>query len=351
MTEMRELMIDSATKILNDLSTKDVVNKAEEEAWSEQLWNTMAESGMTAVAVSEEHGGIGGDYGDALNILRVCGKYSAPIPIVETLLVNWLLSEKGKEPSEQPLTIMPIEQKDEVTFTAASGGMSVSGKIRKVPWARIAEAILVIGKSENGYKMALVDSKQCQIDHDQNLAGEPRDTVKIESFVVNEGNYFSVNDPLLERMLYFGTLSKTVLMAGALERVLDLTIAYSTERKQFGRPISRFQAIQQHIAVMSAEVTAAAIAVDTAIESFTGEPSDDITVAKIRVSDAASIVTPIAHQVHGAIGFTDEHILHQSTRRLWSWRDEFGSESEWAERLGEQIIQNGSEGLWSFITN
>lgn len=350
MTEMRELMIDSATKILNDLSTKEVVNEAEEGAWAGTLWNTMVESGMTAVAVPEENGGIGGDYGDALNILKVCGKYSAPIPIAETMLVNWLLSEQGKEPSEQPLTMMPIEQKDEVTFTPASEGITISGIVRKVPWARFSEAVLVIGKSEDGYKMALVEMKQCQIEHDQNLAGEPRDTVNFEHVTVKENDYFQVDEQLLERILYLGALSKTVLMAGALERVLDLTIVYSTERKQFGRPISRFQAIQQHIAMMSAEVTAATIAVDSAIESFTGEPSDDLTVAKIRVSDAASFAAPVAHQVHGAIGFTDEHVLHQSTRRLWSWRDEFGSESEWAERLGEQMINNGSEELWSFIT-
>lgn len=350
MTEMRELMIDSATKILNDLSTKEVVNDLEDGKWPEKLWNTMAESGMMAVAVPEEKGGIGGDYGDALHILKVCGKYSAPIPIAETLLVNWLLSEKGVEPTDRPVTISPLEQKEQITFTKTSDGWAISGEVRKVSWARFSEKILVIGKSEQGAQMAFINTTDCKISYDQDLAGEPRDTIRINQASAKDNECYSIDEEEEERIYYFGAFLKAVMMSGTLERILDLTITYSTERKQFGRPISRFQAIQQHIAVMSAEVTAAMIAVDYAIESFTGEPSSDVIVSKVRVSNAASIVAPIAHQVHGAIGFTDEHILHQSTRRLWSWRDEYGTESEWAEQIGDTIIKNGAESLWPFIT-
>ena len=71
--------------------------------------------------------------------------------------------------------------------------------------------------------------------------------------------------------------------------------------------------------------------------------------AKLRVGEAAGKVCDIVHQVHGAIGFTHEHRLHHFTRRLWSWRDEFGVESQWALDLGRLMIAEGADGLWPFL--
>lgn len=348
---MRELMIESAIKIMRDLSTKEIVDQAEEGNWSRKLWKTMVDSGMLSVGVSEEHGGIGGSYGDALSILRIAGKYSAPIPLAETLVVNWLLADRGVLPSEKPLSIIPVDQKNEVVFTNTQDGWLISGNVSAVPWARFSNAILVIGKSTNGNKMALIEEGSLHVEAGQNLAGEPRDNIRFKDIHVKENQCFSIDQKMIDKIYYIGALTKTVLMSGALERVLELTITYSKEREQFGRPISRFQAIQHHIANISAEVTAATMSVSHAIESFSGEPNDEIIFAKICTSKAATIVTPIAHQVHGAIGFTDEHVLHQSTRRLWSWRDEYGTESDWAEKLGDIVIQNGSDELWSVITS
>ena len=59
----------------------------------------------------------------------------------------------------------------------------------------------------------------------------------------------------------------------------------------------------------------------------------------------------VAHQAHGAIGFTKEHVLHRFTRRLWAWRDEFGGESEWAFALGEMVARNGPDSLWPLVAS
>ena len=72
--------------------------------------------------------------------------------------------------------------------------------------------------------------------------------------------------------------------------------------------------------------------------------------AKIRTGEAVGEGTAIAHQVFGAIGFTEEHILHRFTQRLWDWRDDFGNESEWAVELGELIAKNGPEERWPHLT-
>jgi alkylation response protein AidB-like acyl-CoA dehydrogenase len=75
-----------------------------------------------------------------------------------------------------------------------------------------------------------------------------------------------------------------------------------------------------------------------------------LAAAKIRAGEAAGAVAEIAHQVHGAIGFTEEHSLHYLTRRLWSWRDEFGHEGFWAAELGRRVAEAGPDQLWPLIT-
>ena len=141
------------------------------------------------------------------------------------------------------------------------------------------------------------------------------------------------------------------LMAGAMKRILELAVGYAGERQQFGRPIARFQAVQQGLAVLASETAAAQRATDGAIECVDeGNLLFQIAAAKARVGEAAGVVAEIAHQVHGAMGFTHEHTLHHFTRRLWAWRDECGNESEWQRWLGEQIAGEGADALWEVLT-
>jgi acyl-CoA dehydrogenase len=75
----------------------------------------------------------------------------------------------------------------------------------------------------------------------------------------------------------------------------------------------------------------------------------EIAAAKIRVGEAATEGAGIAHQVLGAIGYTKEHTLHRFTRRLWAWRDDFGSESVWAVKLGNMVAAKGADKLWPML--
>jgi len=75
----------------------------------------------------------------------------------------------------------------------------------------------------------------------------------------------------------------------------------------------------------------------------------EVATAKIRAGEAASAAAAIAHQIHGAIGFSQEHALHRYTQRLWAWRDDFGSESAWAVRLGRAVATKGADGLWPWV--
>jgi len=146
-------------------------------------------------------------------------------------------------------------------------------------------------------------------------------------------------------------MARAAQMAGALEACLLQSVRYATERKQFGRPIGSFQAIQQNLAVLAGHVAAAGIAAESAFRAAErGDARFEVAVAKVRAGEAAGIGAGIAHQTHGAIGFTYEHSLHFATRRLWSWRAEFGSESAWARELGRAVAARGADALWSDLT-
>jgi len=106
--------------------------------------------------------------------------------------------------------------------------------------------------------------------------------------------------------------------------------------------------------VMAGQVAAAGAAADTGVEALSiDDPAKQeflVAIAKTRVGDAATLASEIAHQVHGAIGFTKEYSLQLSTRRLWSWRDEFGGESEWAAKVGAYVCAAGADALWPTLT-
>jgi alkylation response protein AidB-like acyl-CoA dehydrogenase len=115
-------------------------------------------------------------------------------------------------------------------------------------------------------------------------------------------------------------------------------------------------AVTQQIALAAGDVAACRAAVDAAVRSAAsdgfGAPRTAlaVAVAKSRTSAAAGAVAAIAHQVHGAMGFTLEHRLRLVTTRMWSWREEYGNEAYWDGEIGAAALTAGSEGLWGLIT-
>jgi acyl-CoA dehydrogenase len=355
LSEIREMIEETTEKIMKDFCTKELIQEAEQGKWPNKLWSVFEESGLTTIAVNEKLVGTGGSFGDALGMLRVAGKYSAPIPLGETLLANWLLAELGLPISSNPLTIAPdrVQNDDLFACIQEKDGWSITGKAKNIPFARNAKSIVIIGKLLNSFLVAKVDSTDFKITPGTNLAGEPRDTIELEQLFVSKKDATIIkSDSILSALCQKGALIRSVLMTGALERILELSITYSNEREQFGRPINRFQAVQQQLAILAGEVAAAKVITEYAVETFDDNSyTAESMIAKIRVGEAATISVPIAHQILGAIGFTDEHILQQSTRRLWSWRDEYGTENDWANELGNMVIENGHTSLWGFLVS
>ena len=346
------IIVDTATRIFGDLCEPQTINAAEEGKWPAALWDALEESGLTLTWVPDTLGGAGAEMTDGFAVLRAAGRFAAPVPLAETLMAGWLLAQAGIAAPAGPMTIAPVHEDGNIQLGADG---KLQGRARHIPFARMAKHLAVLAKKNGTPTVALVAAEGLGIREGTSLAGEPQDTVSFDGATpLATGAAPSGLDPVALARL--GAAVRTQQMAGALEHIVDQSVQWSLDRVQFGRPISKFQAVQHNLAMLAGEVAAAGAAADGAAETIAtdGPASErallDVAVAKVRVGEAASNGAAIAHQVHGAMGFTYEHSLHHATRRLWAWREEFGNETLWAERLGKLIAGHGADALWPFLT-
>jgi hypothetical protein len=147
-------------------------------------------------------------------------------------------------------------------------------------------------------------------------------------------------------------LARAGQIAGAICGALTLSIEYTRQRQQFGKPLASFQAIQQQLAVLAEEAAASRAAASAAARAADrGLAKFEIASAKLRANIAAGQAASIAHQVHGAIGFTKEYDLQKFTRRLWTWRSEYGNDRHWADEIGKLAAARGADGFWPGLTS
>jgi acyl-CoA dehydrogenase len=350
MNELRTMLADVVTRLFTDLATKDLLESAEKGQWPEKLWQALEENGLTLPLLPEDKGGAGGGWGDAYVVVRAAGRHAVPLPLPETIVAGWLLSEAGLDVPRGPLTLAPVQRGDSLRLRRAGDGWQLGGTAARVPWGGKAEHVVVVTEADGRSMVALVAAGAGQIDADRNLALEPRDTLIYDAAPVIAAAPAGAGVPADAVWLY-GAMVRSAQMAGGLEYLLQQSVQYAKERRQFGKAIGAFQAIQHQLAILAGHAAAADMAAASAFGAADkGNPAFEVAVAKIRTGEAAGIAAGIAHQVHGAIGFTYEHALHFVTRRLWSWRAEFGGEGAWAAELGSDVAARGAEALWPLLT-
>ncbi|MGI9381608.1 MAG: acyl-CoA dehydrogenase family protein [Methyloligellaceae bacterium] len=345
------IVVDTTARIFRDLGDPQTINNARDDAWAAPLWQALEENGLTLAWVPDALGGAGAEIADGFDVLRVAGQFAVPVALAETLLAGWLLAQADLECPSGPMSIAPVGDDDHIAL--ADDG-TLSGRAGTVPFARDAAHLAVLAERGSTPAVALVEASACALSEGAGIAGDPRDVVTFDGAAP-----LAVRDApagfTQETLRLMGAAVWAQQMAGALQGILDMSVQYAKERIAFERPIGKFQAVQQNLARLAGETAAALAAAGSAADTIQQSQDFDDTVlleaasAKIRVGEAAGEGAAIAHQVHGAIGFTQEHILHRYTRRLWGWRDEFGSESVWAVRLGRHVAANGADALWPML--
>lgn len=347
---MTESLIEAtADRLFGDHITPRLRASAEGGNFAAEAWQAVEEAGLPRALVPEEAGGFGMAPAEALGILHMAGKHAVPLPLAETMAAAWLLAGAGLSIPDGPLTVAPVTRGETLTLTRSGEGWHLSGTARRVPWGRDAGAIAVLAIHDGQPMVALVPRSAVAVTHGSNLAREPRDTLVFDTPLPDAAVAPAATDSAGLRAL--GAAMRSLQMAGALAALLDMTTQYALDRTQFGKPIGKFQAIQHSLAILGAHRAAAGAAALGAAEAVGDSLARfPIAVGKIRTGEAAGLCVGLAHQVHGAIGFTYEHSLHWFTKRLLSWRNEFGSETEWSLMLGRHLAAAGPDRLWSEIT-
>lgn len=344
------IIVDTAARIFADLADSQTIIRSASTDWKAPLWTALADAGLTLAWVPEDLGGAGAELADGFGVLQAAGRAALAVPLAETLLGGWLLSRGGIKSPDGAMTVAPAHPKDRIRIDADG---RLHGRARGVPFAREARHVAVVAEAAQGLVIALVASDTCRVTAGTNLAGDPSDTVVLDgaSAVASTSapTGFAADD-----LMIIGAIARSLQIAGCLESALDITVNYANQRVAFERPIAKFQAVQHNLARLAGEVAAAVTAASSAADALAHGASGDALLleaaaAKIRCAEAAEVGAAIAHQVHGAIGFTSEHVLHRYTLRALGWRDDFGHDSHWAAQLGRRVAALGADELWPLV--
>ncbi|WP_458759402.1 acyl-CoA dehydrogenase family protein [Afipia sp. TerB] len=347
------IVVDTAERIFADLGDAQTLNSAKTDDWKKPLWAALEEAGLPLSWVPDDLGGAGAGLADGFGVLGAAGRHAVAVPLAETMLAGWLLAQAGIASPSGMMTVAPCHPRDRLTLDADG---TISGKARGVPFAKDAQHIAVIAQGSGGAAVALIAAKDCQIAAGESIGGDESDTVAFNKAKPIAAKPAPAGFDATSLML-MGAAARSLQMAGALETMLDISVRYSTERVAFEKKISKFQAVQHNLAKLAGETAAAVAAAGSAADAIANANAFDdavyleATAAKIRCAEAAEKGAAIAHQVHGAIGFSKEHILHRYTLRALAWRDDFGSESHWAVELGKFVAKRGADELWPLVAS
>ena len=353
MAESENIVAETAEKIFADLADAQTINRDKNGAWKAPLWQALTEAGLPLAWVPEDCGGSGASLAEGFSVLSAAGRHAVAVPLAETMLAGWLLAQANLSSPDGEMTVAPASPKDRIALNADG---SLSGKARGVPFAKAAKHIAVLAGDAKGLSIALVDAGKCRIEAGLGLGGDHSDTVTFDKVQPVTTRPAPKGFDQTQLML-MGGVARSLQIAGALESMLEISVRYSNERVAFEKKISKFQAVQHNLARLAGESAAALAAATSAADamanakSFGDEVFLEAVAAKIRCSEAAEKGGGIAHQVHGAIGFTMEHILHRYSLRALAWRDDFGSESYWAVELGKLVANRGADELWPLVAS
>lgn len=266
---------------------------------------------------------------EGLGVVAIAARWAADGPFAETLLADRML--RGVATPAGAITVA-------VGHDIRLRNGKLDGTALRTPWGRSAAWLLSAHGDETLSLSCLADA---QITPGHNMAGEERDTVRLEDVT-------PVWTGRGESLAAYAALFRAAQMEGAMARALEIAVTHAAVRRQFGKPLAALQAVQQLVAAMIMEVTATRAAV-----AHAAEESDTFLagVAKMRAGEAATKVAAAAHQVLGAIGVSEAHELHRVTRRLWAWRDEWGSEHAWSRDFGRRVCADGGAALWPLMAD
>jgi acyl-CoA dehydrogenase len=334
--ELRQLVDDIARRSFDArLGRRRVPDQ-----FDDDLWRNLEETGLARLTSTPD---LEAGPEQLAVVLRGIARHAGAVPIAETdALAGWLGMTAGIGLPAGPLTVA-------IADADASDGR-IAGTATDVPWTRAGAAVVLLARGEEAARVGILDLGTTSITDGHNLAGEPRDRLTFDV----AADELSVVDPAIAvELLLRGSWCRCMQIIGALDAAAAMSVAHTRERIQFGRALSKFQAVQHALAAMAGEIEraravatlAVAAAADYGFSAFETEYA--VTAARVAVGRAVTPVTTIAHQLHGAIGVTDEHPLWSATTRAQSWATDYGTTVSHARRLGRMAL--GAAEPWDLV--
>ena len=300
------LISQQLDRLLDTHVTVKTRKAVEEGQFDDALWSECEALGLTGALVPESAGGAGLSWTDIAPSLLVLGKHAAPVPLGETLIANRLMSDAGMDMVEGAVAT----GFDLLTLTADG---SVQGTAKGVSWAPVCPHMLLLAQRQGQLHLCLMRTEDLTLSALTTFSREPAADVTCNGIkpvalaALGEGISQST-------VLAHFAILHTAQIAGALAYMLPLCVEYAGDRVQFGRPIAKFQAIQHALAQLASEAAASQAAAVFACGKANADAVEyGAMVGMSRAGRAATLGAEIAHQVFGAIGFTDEHSLHYFT--------------------------------------
>lgn len=303
------------------------------------LWATLTETGLAALTAEESLGGSEATWFEAAVLASATAATAARVPVVEhDLLALWLLARAGL-PAEDGIRTVAI--------------LDADGRADGVAWAGQTDRIVVAWPSGDAYAVADLTGDQVRVTPQTVPGNRPTGRVEVELADLDGA---PVATTVIDRFRQRAALARALQICGTLEQVLQVTITHVTERVQFGRPLAKFQAVQNLVTDIATETALARSATDAALLSAVNSDWESpdlgfaIAAARSCCGHAATVAVRNAHQALGAIGTTKEHQLHEFTQPALAWRSEYGTTVEFDKRLTTYAVAAGATGIWDLLT-
>ena len=369
--ESQQMLKNSAREFLEQECPPALVRAMEEDSrgYTSELWRKVTDLGWLGLPFPQEHGGMGLSYFDLVILLEEMGRVLLPGPFFSTVVLGGLAILNAGN-ADQKRDILPkitqgntvltlaltepsaVYEPSGIQATAAlqDSTYALNGTKLFVADAQIADLLIVAARTQEagdpstGITLFLVDAKApgVAITPLETIASDKQAEVLLTNVQVpatsvlgEVGNAW----PVLVRIIHLAAVGKCAEMLGGADRVLEMTVGYLKQRVQFGRPIGSFQALQHHCANMATAVEGCRfVTYQAAWRLSEGLPATrEVAIAKAWVSDAYRKVCALAHQSHGAIGFTQEYDLQLYTRRGKAAELAYGDSDHYRELVAQSI--------------
>ncbi|MGI9280754.1 MAG: acyl-CoA dehydrogenase family protein [Endozoicomonas sp.] len=329
--------------------TNEVTPERIREQWttesgrSNELWEQLAELGLTAMTVPEEFGGLGMSELDFILLAEECGYAALAEPLVDSVLVAVpLISSLG---NEQVPAANGKHLKESWLPRIAEGKASVAVGHPNNPLvadAHIADLLLL----PNGSEVHAVPSEQVELALNESVDPSRKLyrvtwTPSAETLVAGEEEGKKLWDETLNR----GALAVAAQQLGLARRIVDLSVDYTYERKQFGKPVGSFQAVKHHMANVAVKIEFAKAPLYRAaydVSKGLSTAGRSVSHAKLSTSEAVLLGAKNGIQAHGAMGYTWEVDLHIFMKRAWALDASYGSQGFHKKRVKDSILAEGA---------